>query len=206
MQITNKTMSKLFERVDEIASAIKLPFAVRPLEIEKLKIPYTTKTIGGLKLRKFGKVTALESGILASFRLDYVAEVNDIKTRVAALFVEMRDLLGVDNLDELQNLLVDSDKLLEFASKNEVEAQQISDWTDRFIETGKLYNTDSTKLLMDLNLITFIVAMRGDNPEWDYEDTYSNLTSDEMQSILEFLYAEEGINAEETPAPKKLEN
>lgn len=185
--------TKIFELVDRISSTIKLPFQVRPLSAEALKIPWTIEEVGGLKLKKFSKLTAIESGILSSFRLDLITEVTEQKRRMAELFTEMSEMLGVDNLEQLQELMGDADRLLKLAKDKGVVAEQVSEWVDRLIATQQDFNTDATKLLMELNVITFMVAMRGEDPEWDYDDTYNNLTSAEMSSISAFIFSEEGV-------------
>lgn len=186
-------VTKIFELVDRISSTIKLPFQVRPLEPGAIKIPWTEEEVGGLKLKKFSKLTAIESGILSSFRLDLITQVTEQKRRMAELFTEMSEMLGVDNLEQLQELMADADRLLELAKDKGVVAEQVSEWVDRLIATQQDFNTDATKLLMELNVITFMVAMRGEDPEWDYDDTYNNLTSAEMEEISAFIYSEEGV-------------
>ncbi|MEN9870419.1 MAG: hypothetical protein RLZZ171_1407 [Cyanobacteriota bacterium] len=185
--------TKIFELVDRISSTIKLPFQVRPISAEALKIPWSWVETGGLKLKSFSKLTAIESGILSSFRLELITQVTEQKRRMAELFAEMSKLLGVDNLDELQELMADADRLLELAKNQGVVAEQVSEWVDRLISTQQDFNVDATKLLLELNVITFMVAMRGEDPDWDYSDTYNNLTSSEMEEIMAFIYSEEGV-------------
>jgi hypothetical protein len=199
--------TRIFEAVDHISTTIKLPFQVRPIAEDRLKIPYTIQEVAGLKLKSFSKLTAIESGIISAFRVKLVQEVAEQKRLMGLLFTEMSVALQLDELDKLQDLLTDADRLLLLAEKTGVDAEKVSDWVERLIDVTQSFNTDATRLLMELNIITFIVAMRGEDDQWDYADTYNNLTEPEMRLVLDFCYEEEGVVEEmSTEEVKKSDN
>jgi hypothetical protein len=198
--------SLLFQKVDDIAIAAGLPFKVRPLDSDTCKIPFTVEKVAGLELRKYGKITAIETGILSAFRMEYIKESTECRMKIAELLREMSILLQVDSMEELTDLMGDADKLASLAQTNEVKQEEVQNWADRWLEINQEYNGERIKIVMNLDLVTFVIAMRGDNPNWDYADTYGLLTSEDHEEVLAFLYQEEGIELSAVEEKKPAES
>lgn len=194
--------SLLFEKVDNAAISDNLPFRIRPIAAEDCKIPFVVETVAGLNLRKYGKVTASEASILSAFRFKNVKESTDLQVEFAELYQEMSINLDVHTMSELNDLMLDPVKLKELEEKKQIDQEMVQSWADGWLELNrKVVLSYNTKTVLELDLITFVIAMRGDNPDWDYEDTYGVLSQEEQLQVLEFLYAEEGVDP--SPEPEK---
>lgn len=185
--------SQVLLNANEVATKIGLKFPVKP--ITDWKRATFSKRIANLDFILIDKLTFVESAVIDYYRGQYRQEHVHTQIEGQKLLVELGELLGVEEQEELLKLIQDKDALLA-NFQGDPSSLQI-----KMLELKKIQSfTESTTIKQQnlvIEMLTFFIAMRA-NHNWDYEDTFQ-LDEEEQNAILDLLLLEESKESSFVP-------
>jgi hypothetical protein len=157
--------------------------------IKEWKRPHYKVTIGNYELTKIGVVTAGESAVIQALRAKVALAVRSAQKSIFEVFYVISEALGVENIEELQDLLGDPERLDAVFKEKEIDPEMSKNWLLVLDELRDTSDIDGVRGDIYHHIVTFVMCMRC-NPEWDYGDT-EQMTTEEMDEVIKFLNDEE---------------
>jgi hypothetical protein len=181
------TASLVLKYANRLAQISNYKGLINP--IQDWKRPYYKVAIGNYELTKIGVVTAGESAVIQALRSKVALAIRAAQTNIFEIFYVISEALGVENIENLQQLLGDPERLDAVLKEKGIEREVAENWLLVLNELRDTTDIDGIRGDVYHHIVTFVMCMRC-NPEWDYADT-EQMTTEEMDAVLQFLNDEE---------------